>query len=43
MCAWTRGGSEEGGKDEGEVGGPVKPIASVHGLWVRLQVSTKYM
>jgi len=43
MCAWTRGGSKEGGEDEGEVRGPVKLIAGAHGLWVRLQVSAKHI
>jgi len=38
-----RGGSEEGGKEEGEVGGPAKPIASARGLWVGLQALVKHM
>jgi len=29
MCAWTCGGSEEGGEDEGEVRGPVNVMESV--------------
>jgi len=43
MCACVCGGSEEGGKEEGEVGGPAKPIAGARGLWVALQASVKHM
>jgi len=36
MCAWVRGGSEEGGEEEVVVRGPAKPIAGARGPWVGL-------
>jgi len=43
MGLWRCGGSGEGDEEKEDVRGPAKPIASVRGPWVGLQVPGNWM